>query len=138
MTPSPMMKRASSFLALFLLALAVLATIPDRVHSVPQSPVILGWGGSRLVENTLYSNTTVPSIVFPFENASDQEVAGPSKIPAVIIWAVPALDCRSKRHRLSSVGDCRTGREDRGQRKNGEYSDTLSRRCGAARRVVGS
>src|SRR2546430_1405101 len=74
MTPSPMMKRASSFLALFLLALAVLATIPDRAHSVPQSPVILGWGGSRLVENTLYSNTTIPSIVFPFENASDQEV----------------------------------------------------------------
>ena len=74
MTPSPMMKRASSFLALFLLALAVLATIPDRVHSVSQSPILLGWGGSRLVENTLYSNTTVPSIVFPFENASDQEV----------------------------------------------------------------
>src|SRR6266516_5555781 len=74
MTPRPMMKRASSFLALFLLALAVLATIPDRVHSVPQSPVILGWGGFRLFENTLYSNTTVPSIVFPFENASDQEV----------------------------------------------------------------
>src|SRR5947208_15733602 len=74
MTPSPMMIRASSFLALFLLALVVLATVPDRAHSVSQSPIILGWGGSRLVENTLYSNTTVPSIVFPFENASDQEV----------------------------------------------------------------
>src|SRR5205807_2303859 len=39
-----------------------------------ESPTVLGWGGSRLVENTLYSNTTIPSIVFPFENASDQEV----------------------------------------------------------------
>jgi hypothetical protein len=35
--------------------------------------MILGWGGSRLVENTLYSNTTIPSIVFPSEEASDQE-----------------------------------------------------------------
>src|SRR6266702_7531409 len=66
--------RASSFLALIMLALVVLATIPERAHSVPQSPVILGWGGSRLVENTLYSNATVPSIVFPLERASDQEV----------------------------------------------------------------
>jgi len=66
--------RASSSLALILLALAILATLPDEAHSVPQSPTILGWGGSRLVENTLYSNTTIPSIVFPFENASDQEV----------------------------------------------------------------
>ena len=57
-----------------MLALVVLATIPDHTHSVPQSSTILGWGGSRLVENTVYSNTTIPSIVFPFENASDQEV----------------------------------------------------------------
>src|SRR2546426_12550303 len=66
--------RASSSLALIMLALVVLATIPDHTHSVPQSSTILGWGGSRLVENTVYSNTTIPSIVFPFENASDQEV----------------------------------------------------------------
>jgi len=69
-----MTARASRFLVLILLALAALATIPDRAHSVPQSPIILGWGGSRLVENTLYSNATVPSIVFPLERASDQEV----------------------------------------------------------------
>src|SRR2546430_16148903 len=64
-------------------------------------------------------------------------LACPTKIPAVTVRAVPALDCRSKRHRLSSVGDCRTGREARGQRKNGKHSDTLSRRCGAACRVGG-
>src|SRR3989442_1360208 len=66
--------RASSSLALIMLALVVLATIPDHTHSVPQSSTILGWGCSRLVESTVYSNTTIPSIVFPFENASDQEV----------------------------------------------------------------
>jgi hypothetical protein len=68
-----MTARASSTLALILLALIVLAH-PQQAHSVPQSPAILGWGGSRLVENALYSNTTIPSIVFPSENASDQEV----------------------------------------------------------------
>src|SRR5438132_9697542 len=70
----PMIVRASSSFALILLALVVLATIPNQAHSVSESPTVLGWGGSRLVENTLLSNTTIPSIVFPFENASDQEV----------------------------------------------------------------
>jgi len=69
-----MIVRASSSFTLILLALVVLAPIPNQAHSVPESPTVLGWGGSRLVENTLYSNTTIPSIVFPFENASDQEV----------------------------------------------------------------
>ena len=69
-----MISKSSSSLALLLLALTVVATIRDPARSVPQSPVIFGWGGSRLVENTLYSNTTIPSIVFPFKNASDQEV----------------------------------------------------------------
>ena len=69
-----MISKSSSSLALLILALAVVATIREPARSVPQSPVILGWGGSRLVENTLYSNTTIPSIVFPFKNASDQEV----------------------------------------------------------------
>src|SRR5881409_3300715 len=65
---------APSSLGLLIRGLVVLATIPDHTHSVPQSSVILGWGGSRLVENTVYSNMTIPSIVFPFENASDQEI----------------------------------------------------------------
>src|SRR5207237_9265782 len=69
-----MIVRASSSFALILLALVVLAPIPNQAHSVPESITVNGWGGSRLVENTLYSNTTIPSIVFPLENASDQEV----------------------------------------------------------------
>src|SRR2546427_10679251 len=69
-----MLANSSSLFTLLLLAIAVVPTIRDTARSVPQSPVIFGWGGSRLVENTLYSNTTIPSIVFPFKNASDQEV----------------------------------------------------------------
>src|SRR5213080_2674751 len=69
-----MTSKFSIFLALLLLTLAVVTTAPNQTRSDLQSSVILGWGGSRLVENTVYSNMTIPSIVFPFENASDQEI----------------------------------------------------------------
>jgi len=37
-------------------------------------PSIVGWGGSRLIENEIYRVAAIPSIVFPGENASDQEI----------------------------------------------------------------
>src|SRR6266516_2713599 len=95
-------------------------------------PAVLATDSSIRIPPQPISTGTEPMAIGEGRTTSDSELVAIT--PAL---AVPALDCRSKRHRLSSVGDCRTGREARGQRKNGKYSDTLSRRCGAARRVLG-
>lgn len=60
------------------LVLALFMTIPHLTGPVHGSsspiPSLVGWGGSRLVENENYSTPSIPSIVFPGENASDQEI----------------------------------------------------------------
>ena len=61
-------------LILFLVLLAGLLQFPQPADAATTTPSIVGWGGSRLQENENYSGPLIPSIVFPWENASDQEI----------------------------------------------------------------
>src|ERR1700746_479358 len=72
------MARKNIPVILLVISLAVVAGLPHiapKVHGPVSSPSIVGWGGSRLEGNQEYTSPAqVPSIIFPGENASDQEV----------------------------------------------------------------
>ncbi len=64
-------------LAALILWLSVFINLPHVAQTAAGTvtpPSIVGWGGSRLIENEIYKVAAIPSIVFPGENASDQEI----------------------------------------------------------------
>src|SRR5437764_12748154 len=70
-------------LAALILWLSVFINLPhvaQMASGTVTPPSIVGWGGSTLIENEIYRVAAIPSIVFPGENASDQEI-----LPRIII-----------------------------------------------------
>src|SRR6266540_3547971 len=67
-------KRFPVLLVLWLVLLTGIPHVAETVATGTNPPTIQGWGGSRLIENRNYTGPAIPSIVFPGENASDQEL----------------------------------------------------------------
>ena len=63
--------------AALILCLSVFINLPHVAQTASGTvtpPSMVGWGGSRLIENENHLGAAIPSIVFPGESASDQEI----------------------------------------------------------------
>ena len=58
---------------IIMVALLLLIQAP-RSHAMQMPPIVTGWGGSRLLESSRFSQSNPASEVFPGENASDMEM----------------------------------------------------------------
>ncbi|TMI56695.1 hypothetical protein E6H15_00570, partial [Candidatus Bathyarchaeota archaeon] len=71
------MPSKSIAVAALILCLSVFINLPHVAQTASGTvtpPSMVGWGGSRLIENENHLGAAIPSIVFPGESASDQEI----------------------------------------------------------------
>ena len=72
-----MVPSKSIALAALILWLSVFINLPHVAQTAAGTvtpPSMVGWGGSRLIENEKHLGVAIPSVVFPGESASDQEI----------------------------------------------------------------